>query len=103
MGEFPLLKGLKEQFSGKGLAMVGVAVDTACDRARETARKHGLTWPQVCEGKALKGEVTRLFNVDATPTYYVLDREGVIIGKKVQAEELQRIVAEALAKPAASR
>lgn len=101
-GEFPLLKGLKERFGDKGLALVGVSVDTVCERARATIDRHGLTWPQICEGKALKGEMTRLFNVDTTPVYYVMDREGVIVGKKVQGEELQGIVEAALAELAKS-
>jgi peroxiredoxin len=106
VGEFPLLKSLKEQLGDKGLALVGVSIDTACDRARETVQRHGLSWPQVCEGKALHGQVPHLFNVDVTPTYYVIDRQGVIVGRKVEANEIRGLVEKALAaetpaKPAA--
>ena len=106
MGEFPLLKSLKEQLGDKGLALVGVSIDSSCDRARESVQRHGLTWPQICEGKALHGQVTHLFNVEATPTYYVIDRQGVIVGRKVEASEIRGLVekalaAEAPAKPAA--
>ena len=105
MGEFPLLKSLQKQFGDKGLALVGVSVDKLCDNARATALKHDLSWPQVCDGKALKGEIVRLYNVDVTPAYYVLGRDGSIVGKKVEAAELQGLVEKALAaappKPAA--
>jgi hypothetical protein len=106
VGEFPLLKSLQEQLGDKGLALVGVSIDSACDLARGTVQRRGLSWPQICEGKALRGQVPHLFNVDVTPTYYVIDRQGVIVGRKVQAEELRGLVekalaAEAPAKPAA--
>ena len=80
--------------------MIGVAVDANCDDTRLTSLKHGLSWPQVCDGMALKGKVARLYNVETTPTYYVLGRDGLIVGKKVQAEELQAVVERALAAPA---
>ncbi len=77
--------------------MIGVAIDANCDDARLTAIKYGLSWPQICEGKAMKGEIARMYNVDTTPTYYVLGRDGLIVGKKVQGEELQGVVESALA------
>jgi peroxiredoxin len=100
VGEFPLLKSFQQQFSDKGFAMIGVSVDTVCDRAREAVQRHGLSWPQVCDGKAMKGEIAHLYNVDVTPSYYVLDRNGLILGKKVQAEELRGILEKAFAAPA---
>jgi peroxiredoxin len=102
VGEFPLLKSLQQQFGDKGLALVGVSVDKVCDRAREAVQKHGLSWPQLCDGKALKGEIMVAYNVDVTPTYYVIGRDGLIAGKRVQAEELQAFIEKALAAPAAA-
>lgn len=101
IGEFPLLKRLQQQFGDKGLALVGVSVDKVCDRARDAVQKHGLSWPQFCDGKALRGEITQAYNVDVTPTYYVIGRDGLIAGKRVQAEELQGVIERALAAAAA--
>jgi peroxiredoxin len=100
VGEFPLLKSLRQQFSDKDLAMIGVSVDTVCDRAREAVQRNGLSWPQACDGKAMRGEMAHLLNVEATPTYYVIDRDGFILGKKVDAEELRGILEKAVAAPA---
>lgn len=97
MGEFPLLKSLQQEFGGRGLELVGVSLDKDCGKALETARTHGLSWPQLCDGKALEGEVFRLYNTDVTPTYYVIGRDGSIAGKKVEAEALRGIVEKALA------
>ena len=94
--EFAQLERLRQRLAGKGVELLGISVDTACDRARATVARHALTWPQACDGKAVKGEAARLYNADEVPAYYVVDRDGVIVGSKVKAEELGDIVDEAL-------
>lgn len=88
---------MRQRFPAQELAVVGVAVDAVCAKAAAAVELHALTWPQLCDGKGLGGEVARLYNADVTPTYYVLDAGGRIVGKKIEAAKLEETVAKALA------
>ncbi len=56
--------------------------------------KHALMWSQVRDGK--DGQIARLFNVQGTPTYFVLDREGKIAAKSVAGAKLKEVIADLL-------
>ncbi len=56
--------------------------------------KHSLAWPQVRDGK--DGQIAKLFNVQGTPVYYALDREGRIAAKAVPGTKLREVVADLL-------
>jgi hypothetical protein len=51
--------------------------------------RKSITWPQICDGKG-STELVRLFNA-ATPTYFVLDRNGAIVSKHAGALGLEKI------------
>jgi len=38
----------------------------------------GIFWPEICDGKAEKGEIARLYNVQESPVLFVVDRTGNI-------------------------
>jgi hypothetical protein len=45
---------------------------------RDLLVRRGIDWPQICDGKGRKSELTKLFNAWAFPRHFVLDREGRI-------------------------
>ena len=76
--ELAQLADLDKRFHEKGLAMVGVNIDkdrAAVDRAIET---HRLTWPQYFDEKGYGNDVLVSAGVIQIPTYFVLDRRGVL-------------------------
>jgi len=73
--------------------VVGISVDTECAKAQEVADHKALPWPVVCEGKGMQGSVPRLYNVRGTPTYYLIDREGRIEGKKISGQQIEGALA----------
>ncbi len=64
-------------------------------------KKHGLAWPQICQGEGTKGSIARLYHLTGTPTYYVLNRDGTIAGKSTSKEGLGELITSALS-PSAS-
>jgi len=47
-------------------------------------------WPQICDGKAEKGEVPKLYNVQGTPVLLLVDRLGNIAGRLSSATLLDQ-------------
>ncbi len=92
------MKKLYQDFKGQGFTIIGISLDEFVKDAERAAAKHGMDWPQICDGKGFESELAMLYNVPGTPTYYVLDRKGKIIAKKVPAAKLHAAIAEALGK-----
>jgi peroxiredoxin len=96
--EVPLLQKLDTKFAKQGLAIVGVSMDTELKPVQELVAQKGIQWQQVCDAKGFDGELPKLFNVQGTPTHYVLDRKGKIAGKRLSNEELSEVIAQSLKK-----
>jgi peroxiredoxin len=78
VGEVPLLKELYEQYKDQGVVVVGISLDEDVKLVQEMVASKGITWTQVSDADK---RVRKLYNVKGTPSYYVLDRDGKIVGK----------------------
>jgi hypothetical protein len=78
VGEVPLLKELYEQYKDQGVVVVGVSLDEDVKLVQEMVASKGITWTQISDADK---RVRKLYNVKGTPSYYVLDRDGKIVGK----------------------
>lgn len=85
---------MQEKLGPERVAVVGVSVDEECSLAAKIAQEKHATWPQVCDGAGLDGELPRLFNARGTPNYYLIDPDGRLAAKRVRAEELEALLAE---------
>jgi cytochrome c biogenesis protein CcmG, thiol:disulfide interchange protein DsbE len=85
--EFPLLKSKLAQYSGDGLAIVGVLMDDPPDPARAFVAEMDADWPTVTDPGEL---LERAYLVPARPQTYFVDAEGVI--RAVQIGELTEAV-----------
>ena len=47
-------------------------------------------WPEICDGKAEKGEIAQLYNVQGTPVLLLVDRTGNIAGRLSSATQLDQ-------------
>lgn len=86
---FPKLKQLQQSYIEQ-LVLVGVAAEFASDKTawQQTIKANQLAWLHVSELKSDKGEVTESYNITAYPTYFLLDRAGIIL---VKANDLETI------------
>lgn len=93
MAQVPHERKLVERMKDKPFAMVGVNGDDDRAKAKDTTKKHGMTWQSFWNGKkGADGPITRAWNVRAWPTVYVLDAHGVIRFKGVHGEQLDKAV-----------
>jgi len=76
----PTLKRQARRAGTDPLAVISVSTDSDKDKWRAYIKEHAMTWTQVFDAK---GALSRAYNVDAMPTYLVIDHEGIIRGRLV--------------------
>ena len=85
MRELPEVKALHDEFAGKGVEFLGVALEDRksmpLDKFKAWCEAQGVTWPQVYGGKVWKHPMRKAFHVRGVPTLIFIDREGKITGE----------------------
>lgn len=102
--EIPALQQLHEQYSPRGLELVGVSVDNRADRPGvvDFAREYGMTYAVWLDPDE---RVSSTFRTHGVPSTFLIGRDGTILWKHVgpvnaQDPQLVRLLGEALAAPA---
>ncbi len=94
--DFPALKQVYEDYHKMGFEIIGISDDPDVRPWKEAIAEHSLPWPQgiVFVDKTFSETVSELYNVTYLPTTYLIDREGTIIEKKLNANHLRKILSE---------
>ena len=79
--EIPNIVPLYDQYKAKGFEVVGVSLDQQRSTWGAAIQNNGMTWPNVSQLKAWNSPVLSEYKVTATPTYFLLDKEGTIVLK----------------------
>jgi thiol-disulfide isomerase/thioredoxin len=101
--ELPRLAALREKFGRQGLELVGVNLDTDANAASGFVRQRGIEWPQMQEKGALDGELAVKYGIISLPTMMLIDEDGKILNRNLQANQMEIEVEKAVAKKIASR
>jgi peroxiredoxin len=94
--QMPGLKASYATFAGKGVEVIGVALDGDSTEFQKGIAENGLTWPCYSEFNGWGSKVVKAFQVHATPFFYVLDQRMRIAAKPVDASDLERFLQEHL-------
>ena len=70
----------------------GVPADGELKAVQDTVVRWAIPWDQVFDPKGYEGTLWTLFNVEEQPSFYVFDRQGRIVGKRVEAKQLAEIL-----------
>lgn len=84
--EFPYLRESRKRYSQERYSLIGVSLDQHIGNLRECAAKEELDWPQICDGKDWDEPLALLFNVRGIPDNYIIDSDGLIVGKGKRGE-----------------
>ena len=71
--EMPLLETLQKKYQRMGFVLLGVNVDEDSAAAQRFLKDVETTFPMLQDNK---GDISKLYNVDAMPTSIFIDREG---------------------------
>jgi thiol-disulfide isomerase/thioredoxin len=79
MGDVPHEIALVEKFAGRPFALVGVNADQTRAKAEAAVRQHSIPWRSFWNGASgAEGPISTHWGVQAWPTIYVIDDQGVI-------------------------
>jgi peroxiredoxin len=83
--EFPSMEKLYSEYQAKGLTILAVSIDIGKeDAVKAFADKMGATFPILL---STKGEITDSYWTWGTPTSYLIDRKGNMIGRALGPRE----------------
>ncbi len=98
MGELPNVLAAYEKHHRSGFDIVGISLDEDRQRFQTVIREKNMAWQQFFDGKKYDNKLAANYGVQSIPATWLLDREGVIVGKDLRGEELEKAVAAALGK-----
>jgi thiol-disulfide isomerase/thioredoxin len=98
--ELPNVIKTYDRYHKDGFEIIGISLDRDRDREKLVSflKDKKMTWPQFFDGKYWQNELAVKYGVQSIPTTYLLDGQGVIIGKDLRGEALEKAVAKAVAK-----
>ena len=87
--QVPMLNALQEEFGRDNLVIIGVCHRHKSETVEAVARRHGIEFPV---GVDTTGSTFRAYMVDATPDYYVIDRQGRLRFADVSNQRVEDVV-----------
>ncbi|TSD66523.1 AhpC/TSA family protein [Inquilinus sp. KBS0705] len=86
-------------FHSKGFEVLGVSLDTEKKDWKNAVDKDGLTWTHVSELKRFDGPTERVYRIEAIPSNFLIDPQGVIVAKNVTGQDLEQFLNKTFNKP----
>ena len=84
--ENPNVKRAYNAYKDKGFEVLGVSTDRTETPWKQAVEKDGISWNQVRDDK---GIVSSKFGITSIPTIYLVNPEGIIVGKNVRGASLE--------------
>lgn len=94
--EMPVVVKAFETYGGKGFSVVGISLDTDAAAWTDAVNKLGMKWLQLSDLRGWQSQAAQLYSVDAIPSCFLIDSEGVIVAKNLRGDELLEKVGELL-------
>jgi peroxiredoxin len=94
--ENPNIVKAYHRFHEKGFDIFGVSLDDTKAEWLLAIKKDGLNWTQVSDLKGWKSDAAALYGVKGIPMNYLIDKNGIIIGKGLRGNELENKLLEIL-------
>ena len=90
MAMVPHERALVKRMEGKPFALIGVNFDKDREEMKRVEEKNQITWRSFFDGR--QGPIGKQWHIQALPTIYVLDQNGVIRYKDLHDKELDNAV-----------
>ena len=90
--EIPCLKNLYAQFNQQGFEIIGISLDEDREKLGAFVLENDLQWKIVCSGKSLLDDTVQLYRVNAQPSIWLADRQGILRYFDVRGDRLGQAV-----------
>ncbi|MFI1772442.1 redoxin domain-containing protein [Thalassobellus citreus] len=94
--ENPNLVNTYNTYKDKNFTILGYSLDEGADRWTQAIKKDGLPWNQVSDLAGWQSLPVQLYGVNAVPTNFLIDPNGIIIAKDLRGEALNQKLKEVL-------
>lgn len=86
------LKKVYEKYNSWDFEVMAVSMDTEPEAWTRAVMEDGLNWNNLSDLKGWDNEIAKKLNIQTVPFTLLLDREGIIIGRDLRAEEIDNIL-----------
>ena len=95
-GENPNVVNAYNKYKSKNFTVLGISLDKTKDAWVDAVKKDGLVWQQLSDLKFWSNAVAQQFGIQSIPQNYLIDPNGIVIGKNLRGEELEAKLASIL-------
>ena len=86
MASVPGMLQIAKDFSGSGLQIIGVSLDTDSVAWTDAVRSHHLDWLQLSDLQGWQSTAARAYNINSIPALMLVDSTGTIVTKGLSLE-----------------
>lgn len=94
--EIPVMRTLYDLFHDDGFEILGISMDEDAERVRTFIHENDVVWPMACSSRGWKDEVSVLYDVQAQPSIWLIDQQGILRFFDVRGGALEGAVRELL-------
>ncbi|HEX6845624.1 MAG TPA: TlpA disulfide reductase family protein, partial [Chitinophagaceae bacterium] len=94
----PALVRLYKKYKDYGFTILGVSLDSKKDAWLKAIHDDELPWQQVSDLKFWNNAVAKQYKISSVPQNYLLDSQGVILGKNLSEDDLDQLLEKELTK-----
>ncbi len=91
MGEVPYLRYIYDEYSAKGLVMVGVSVMDQVDRVKNTVAKEKMVWNHIYDRDNV---ATQTYGINGIPQIILFSPDGTILARDLRGDEMKAKIKE---------
>jgi thiol-disulfide isomerase/thioredoxin len=74
----PFLKEMYRKYSSSGFEVIAISLDSIKKAVVDYLKKEQIKWPVRYSGEGWMDKTTRLFKVNLIPSYWLIDRKGIL-------------------------
>jgi len=86
-------------YKSKGLNILGISLDTDKDKWQQAITADNLSWSHASDLKNFDGPTERLYHIEAIPSNFIIDPQGIIVAKNVRGADLEEFLNKTFNKP----
>ncbi len=75
-----------------GLNILGISLDVDKAKWQQAINADGLSWKHASDLKNFEGPVERLYHIEAIPSNFIIDPQGIIIAKNITGADLEEFL-----------
>lgn len=88
--QLPKLKKYYNPADASRFQIIGISVDTNKKSVEKAVKEEGYSWPIIAKLKGWDGPIAKLYGVNATPTYVLLDKNKRVIATPTTVNDLEK-------------